>query len=262
MSAPGEHIVRGLRAAARATRRSASGVQKLIDAGRLPARRDGNVFAFALADLEAVRRAEPSAPIAAAGVSEAIPEITVPGPIPAVDRSDAGVQQASTPRQVDTDGVVAAQVFRDLQGGRTLVQIVAERQLAPDVVHRAYDQWLALSDVDTLRKPEAEARLAHVEADIQALDERLADIEGTVHEVSSAATRGRQEVDARLLTLSARSNGVSVPAAIYERLNVLEAQLRSMPAALLLLPERRCGCGAPLVVAASCSGCGAGRLAG
>ena len=41
MSAPGEHVVRGLRAAARATRRSASGVQKLVDTGRLPARRDG-----------------------------------------------------------------------------------------------------------------------------------------------------------------------------------------------------------------------------
>jgi hypothetical protein len=261
MTASGEQVVRGLRAAARATGRSASGVQKLVDAGRLPARRDGAAFEFSVADLEAVRRVEPPGLIAATVVNAAppsdVPALAVP--TPAVDHVGQSEHLASTVHPSD-DGAVASQVFADLAAGKPLTQIVIDRHLAPDVVRRVHAEWLALSDVDGLKKPTAEARLVEAEADIRALDGRLSAAEAAIEETS--VEHGRtHELERRVRSLETRGRATGVPAAVLQRLDALEQQVRSLPAAPLLLHDWRCGCGGSLLVAASCSVCGSGRMA-
>ena len=256
MNAP-EHVVRGLRAAARATGRSASGVQRLVDTGRLAARKDGAVFEFSLTDLAAVRRAEPGVPSTAADVSsETRTDVSgAPTPPPVDHLGQSSGRPLSTERSVD-EGAVAAMAFADFQGGKSIVDVVIDRRLPPDVVRRFHGEWIALSDVDTLKKPEAEARLAQIEADIRTLDGQVGGVEGAFAQVA----RGRQDIENRLLGLERRGSMAGVPSTVFQRLDTLERQIRTLPAAPLLL-GRRCTCGHPLAVAACCPGCGAGRVA-
>ena len=87
-----------------------------------------------------------------------------PAPVPA---GIAGAQHATG------DGNIAAQVFADLAAGHPLTQIVIDRKLSPDTVRRLHGEWVALSDVDALRKPRAEARLTAVEAAVGELSTKL-----------------------------------------------------------------------------------------
>jgi hypothetical protein len=200
MNPPGEQIVRRLRAAARATGRSASGIQKLVDTGRLPARRDGNVFQFELTDLESLRRGPAPVPVGADVNDEARTDVLgLAVSTPVVDHPRQSGQAVSTGHVGYDDGAVAAIIFGDITAGRTLVQIVAERGIAPDVVQRHHQQWRELKAFDDAQTPTALERLGRVETelalrarqvDLQALDERVAAIENTVHEMSTAVTRG------------------------------------------------------------------------
>ncbi len=273
MSAEG-HFVHGLRAAAKLTGWSPSGIQKLVDVGKVAAEKVGRSYTFRAADLEAIRRAPdllqasglPPVPTGSAATPR--PEVSVPGE--GRPETPEHAHSHMTAPATGDDGAVAAVVFADLRAGKSLVDIVAERRVAPDVVQRYHQQWRELKAIDDVQTPTSLERLGHVEAElalrasqlaVQALAEKLDAIESSLDEASAAATSGRREVEARLRAIVARSNGVSVPGAVYQRLEALEARLGSLPVAPLLLPERRCGCGAPLAVLACCPGCGAGRAA-
>jgi hypothetical protein len=252
-------VVHGLRAAARFTGWSPSGVQKLVDGGRLVAQKDDRGYVFSVADLSAIRR-DPAAstpPIATSvPASPAMGEDREVAP----ESSDPSCDAVTSTAGAD-DGAVAAIVFSDLRAGKSLVDIVAERRIAPDVVRKFHAQWLALSDTDALRRPTAEARLVEAEADIQTLDSRLSAAEAAIEEVNAEHGRAR-EVERRVRSLETRGRATSVPAAVLQRLDTLEQQIRSLPTAPM--PIGRCcpSCGAAVIVATACSGCGAGRAVG
>jgi hypothetical protein len=158
--------IRGLRAAAKLTERSPSGLQKLVDSGDLPATKVDGVYVFAAADLEALRAG--SRPAAAnETATEPSPEVDVAVAEPAAPPAAAPAQPAETqptPRSGSTSqGEIASMVFADLNAGKTLCAIVVERKLPPDVVRHWHDQWVELAHIDTLRTPAGERRLFGLE---------------------------------------------------------------------------------------------------
>jgi hypothetical protein len=276
----GGDVVYGLRAAAKLTGWSASGIQKLVDAGKVPAERDGRTYMFRVVDLEAIRRSpgqpQPSgfpttaAPASFAGPSAETPaDATTPvGGRPEIAAPANAVQSSAS---ANDDGIVASVIFTDLAAGRTLVQIVAERKIAPDVVQQHHQQWRELKAFDDAQTPTALDRLGQVEAELalrarqvelQALDERVAGIESAVHEVSTAATRDRQNLETHLAGLERKvrtASGGSATTDALQRLAALEALVRSLPMALVPAAHRcpRCGNG-QLATPAACAGCGFG----
>jgi hypothetical protein len=180
--------IRGLRAAAKLTERSPSGLQKLVDSGDLPATKVDGVYVFAAADLEALRAG--SRPAAAnETATEPSPEVDVAVAEPAAPPAAAPAQPAETqptPRSDPTSqGEIASMVFADLNAGKTLCAIVVERKLPPDVVRHWHDQWVELAHIDTLRTPAGERRLFGVERELdihkESQDQAFAEI-GDVRE--------------------------------------------------------------------------------
>jgi hypothetical protein len=281
-------VVHGLRAAARLTGWSPSGLQKMIDGGRVKAERDGRTYTFRVVDLEAIRRApgQPqasgfpttAAPASVAGPSAATPAdatTLVVGRPEIAAPANAGAE-ASDMRDA---GAIASIIFGDLAAGRTLVQIVAERKVAPDVVRHHHDRWRELQAIDEASTPSALERLARVEAtvgqnvnqfetgaaDVQALSEQLATAQAGLDALADQFAGTWRHFDGRLRGLDTRVNIASrsgMGASISQRLGVLEQQMRNLPGALVPIGHRCPGCGSALIVAASCSGCGAGRMAG
>lgn len=263
MSAAGDDVVHGLRAAARVTGRSPSGIEKLVDTGRLSATKVDGAFVFARAALDAL---PPPHRIPA---SDAV----TTGPGAAVSSADTttGVHTSGTPLSTGEPappptasadgGTVASQVFADLADGHTLVQIVVDRKLSPDVVQAVYTQWRELSDVDGLAKPTSLDRLAAVERLAEAAAAEvgaIAALENLAEQVA-ALTRG---VSTRLTGVERRNVGDDVRrelAGIRQRLSALEQTVRALPATPLAIGVPCSICGHQLAVAASCSGCGAGR---
>lgn len=265
MSTDGE-VVHGLRAAAKLTGWSPSGIQRLVDRGRLHAEKNGHNFVFSAADLEAIRR--DAAPPEALAIAMPIGRADTPAAALPPSLQSPGLPEAppkaqlepSTKGTADDGGAVASQVFADLSAGHSLTQIVIDRRLPPDVVRRVHAEWLLLGDVDVLKKPTAEARLAGAESDVATLDERLSAAEAAIEEMS--AERGRaHEVERRVRSLEGREKAAGVPTTVLRRLETLEQQVRSMPATPM--PIGRCcpGCGAAVIVATACGGCGLGRVA-
>jgi excisionase family DNA binding protein len=258
--------VHGLRAAAKLTGWSASGIQKMIDAGRVRAEKVGRAYSFRAADLEAIRRghtrskaltatsASPDTPVtvSAPGTAAPPPGDQEIGSGPHADSMDAGTH----------DGDVAAIVFGDLAAGHSLTRIVVDRRLLPDLVRRFFGEWRALSDVDALLKPEAEVRLAEVEARVEALADKLAVVEATIRATSAQCAHAWQRAERRLRGLDLRVNaasGGSAVAEMRERLTALEGVVRGLPAVPIPTGHRcpRCGQG-QLVTLAACGGCGLG----
>lgn len=273
MTATASDLVHGLRAAAKLTGRSPSGVQKLIDVGKVAAERTGRSYSFHLTDLQAISRIGPqdaiigeveTAPDRARAADESATVSDPPGsPVvraPVVDQRD--------------EGAIASTVFSDLASGKTLVEVVAQRKITPDVVRHHYDRWRELQAIDDAQAPSALDRLAQVEAtvgehavsveqsraDAQNLAARLDAAQASLEALADQLARTWRHVEGRLRGLDGRVNAAA-GGALSRRLDAVEGQVRNLPAAPLLL-DRRCGCGGPILVAAACSACGMGRGAG
>lgn len=164
--------IRGLRAAAKVTGRSPSGLQKMVDNGALPATKVDGKYVFQTADLQSlspraaldVDDSDITAPVpefaSAKPEPDLEPEPDEPSDAPFASSREAPPATASPP--VD-DGEEAAMVFADLNQGKPLCTIVVDHKLAPDVVARWYREWRKLSEIDALRTSEGEKRLFEVE---------------------------------------------------------------------------------------------------
>jgi hypothetical protein len=160
--------VRGLRAAAKLTGRSPSGLQKMVDNGDLPAAKVDGVYVFDLSDLQALRPApapEPSGE-APADLSPDVPaseQAMAPSPAPV----DPAEPRPAPEPPFASDGDVASMVFADLKAGKDLRTIVVERRLPPNIVKHWHDQWRELAEIDTLKTPAGERRLFTVERTLE-----------------------------------------------------------------------------------------------
>jgi hypothetical protein len=273
VTAAASDLVHGLRAAAKLAGRSPSGIQKLVDAGRVPAERNGRTYIFRASDLESIGRSRtPSeAPgFPASGASRGTPPAALSMDAPVLSPGHDEVVPMDEPTATSggapiDEGAVASAVFADLQAGHDLRQIVVERRLRPEIVRRAYDEWVALANVDVLRAPEAAARLATAEGALALLTAQLPGIESALQAAAVDSARIRQNIEGRLRGLDQRLNAATVTAgggSLARRVETLELRVAALPAAPLPIGQQCPGCGAHLVVAASCSGCGVGRMNG
>jgi hypothetical protein len=269
-------VVHGLRAAAKLTGWSPSGLQKMVDVGRVRAERVGRSYTFRAVDLQAIQRApglrQPDvlAPASPAIVPSSTPRADVPEPA-AGHRETVAITHSGAVDNTQDNGAVAALAFSDFRAGRSIIDVVIDRRLPPEVVRRFHGEWLGLSNVDDTETPTALERLIRVEEelalrasqlDVQVLAERLAAIESAIHDASAEVERGRRHFETRLGGLEARgraAGGGSVISDVHQRLTVLEALVRTLPMALVPAPHRcpRCGIG-QLATPAACGECGFG----
>lgn len=267
-------VVRGWESAAELAGRSVASVRKLVDGGRLRAEKapDG-VHVFERSDLLAlppvVRGAETetSADTRLGARADAASEP------PSPPQLAPPVTRAETTRSDSLDGSIAAEMFGFFEAGRAPVEVVIAMKQSPSVVESAYAAWQRMKALDTT-STEAQSRIATLERTAQelrdALEQAIATIDAhdpLVAQFSTAAWRQRQSIDSlltRMLALERRrppGDELSELPRLRQRLAAVEQLVRALPAAPLAIGVPCSACGHQLVVAASCTGCGAGRAA-
>jgi hypothetical protein len=275
-----EDTIRGLRAAARLTGRSVSGLQKMVEQGRLRADKDDLGYAFERADLDKLRRPARQAPRVTGSRSTSAEAATAEGRAPRtglVLGTLAPLEDSSVNRDAaepPTSGKLAAEVFALFAADRAPVDVVVERGLPPAEVEQLYHAWLRMQALDSTSAA-ARSRIGILEDAVADLRRELAAVATTLDEVSTraegatsailrlngpAATAAR--VVPRLAALERRLAGDGTAVALGEmgqRLALLEGQLRAMPMAHAPFDRRcaRCHRGT-LVVPACCPTCGWG----
>jgi hypothetical protein len=168
----------------------------------------------------------------------------------------------STPAVVTDEGALAASIFRDLEAGLTMRQIVISQRATPAVVREMHARWTSLAAADALATEPAEARLARVELEMSAL-------QASTHRDEAAATGCHAHLlhqvhllEERQAALERRisADGIhQLVRTLLQRLAAVEVQIQRLPGALVST-GRRCGqCGqGPLVSPVACSTCGFG----
>jgi hypothetical protein len=266
-------IIRGWEAASEIAGRSVASVRKLVDGGRLRAEKSADgVYVFERADLLAlprvVRAPEPEA-VPYAPPSGTPVESTAP-PLPtALALTHVA---ANAPRPSSLDGELAAAMFGEFAAGRAAVEVVVSLKQPPEVVESAYEAWRRMKAMDTTSS-EARGRIDQFEEALQgfrrALDALTAVVDAqapTITEASTGVWAQRQDIDGLLrrtagLERHARFDGHADLRGLRQRLGAVEQALRALPATPLAIGVPCSACGHQLAVAASCTGCGAGRTA-
>jgi hypothetical protein len=128
------------------------------------------------------------------------PAMAQPAPAPADDRvvatraAENGVGE-SRAEGLPADGEVTAVVFGDLRAGKSLIDIVAERKLAPAFVRGCHDQWRELRVLDG-----GDAGPAEPEQDQRGVAGLVVELRGQLE----AETAARKSLEAALVALKTR----------------------------------------------------------
>jgi hypothetical protein len=204
--------------------------------------------------------ASPSAevPLPAPSIAQGLPEQRAVGHAP----ESILPAPASTSAAVRDQGALAAAIFRALEGGQTMRQIVISQQVTPEIAREMHARWTSLAAADALTAEPAEAHLARLDGELKVMQAKIDRGEAAALEHHAHLLHRIEVLEEREAALERRVSAAGLNILVrnlLQRLGAVETQLHRQPAALMPI-GRRCGnCGqGPLVSPVACTGCGFG----